>query len=244
MDKRQNNSIQEAALLGDLESTIIINTLMEVSFQDRDEVWRDSFLSSVANANLKLGDPEIVMSNDGFPYIQLQTVKTGEKFQAFVIATQLDTILNQGFGIVINPQAAQPDWAFSYGDLVNLKLNGSFYTDKTIFSSSKEQTSIGKDEEILVGQPSDEVFPPYLRRHIAEFLSYSGLKNAKLMLVARNYTDEERATQDLVFNIMPTQFATEQEFNNIMNTIQWFLPKHYSFFGVDELSIENGFQPL
>jgi len=64
------------------------------------------------------------------------------------------------------------------------------------------------------------------------------------MLIARNYTDEETATQDLVFNIMPTQFASEKDFDTIMNTLQWFLPKHYSFFGVDEMSIENGFLPL
>lgn len=239
-----NNNNQGDSLLGDLEKTIIVNQLMGTVFSERDERWRDQFLSHIDGANLKLGEPEVAISKDGFPYIQLQTVTTGESFQAFVINNQLDTILGQGFGIAINAHLDRPDWIFSYGDLVNLKLNGSFYTNNSVFSNPEGYLGIDKDEEILVGQPSEEIFPNFLRRQVREFLQYSGIKNPKIMLIARNYADEERASQDLVFNIMPAQFPSEKDFNTIMNTIQWFLPKHYSFFGVDELAIDNGFQPL
>ncbi|MFD1770982.1 hypothetical protein [Sphingobacterium suaedae] len=244
MSIRENNNSATNSLLGDLEKTIIINQLMITPFQERDETWRDRFLEHIGDANLKLGDPEVVMSDDGFPYIQLQTIQTGENFQAYVIKNQLDVLLEQGFGIVINPQHEQLDWIFSYGDLVNLRQSGTFYTDKSVFSNPKEYQSIGQNEDILVGQPSEEIFPPFLRRHIREFLQHSGVKNPKVMLIARNYTDEKNASQDLVFNIMPAQFATEKDFEVIMSTLQWFLPKHYSFFGVDEMAIENGFQPL
>lgn len=244
MSISNNNNNQRDSLLGDLEKTIIINQLMGRPFPERDERWRDHFLSHIDGANLKLGEPEVAISKDGFPYIQLHTVTTGESFQAFVINNQLDTLLEQGFGIAINAHLDRPDWIFSYGDLVNLKLNGSFYTDNSVFSNPEEYLGIDKDEEILVGQPSEEIFPNFLRRQVREFLQYSGIKNPKIMLIARNYTDEEHASQDLVFNIMPAQFPSEKDFNTIMNTLQWFLPKHYSFFGVDELAIENGFQPL
>lgn len=244
MSISNNNNNQRDSLLGDLEKTIIINQLMGTAFPARDEQWRDHFLRHIAGANLKLGEPEVAVSKDGFPYLQLQTVTTGESFQAFVIQNQLDIILEQGFGIAINAHLDRPDWIFSYGDLVNLKLNGSFYTDNSVFSNPEEYLGIDKDEEILVGQPSEEIFPNFLRKQVREFLQYSGIKNPKIMLIARNYKDEERASQDLVFNIIPAQFPSEKDFNTIMNTIQWFLPKHYSFFGVDELAIENGFQPL
>lgn len=242
--RKKNNNKQQDSLLGDLEKTITINQLMEIPFAERDEAWRDAFLKHIDGANLKLGDPEVILSNDGFPYIQLQTVSTGESFQAFVIKNQLKTLIGQGFGIALNAHLKQPDWVFSYGDLVNLRLNGVFYTDRGVFSHPDAYKGVDNDEEILVGQPSEAIFPNDLRHHIREFLQYSGVKNPKIMLIARNYTDEELATQDLVFNIMPTQFASEKDFNTIMNTLQWFLPKHYSFFGVDELAIENGFQPL
>lgn len=244
MKRSENKTIQNEQFLGDLEKTIIINQLMQISFEQRDEKWRDDFLGAIAGANLKLGDPEIITSNDGFPYIQLETISTGESFQAYVIAKQLDIIMDQGFGIVINAHQGQPEWVFSYGDLVNLKLSGSFYTDVSLFSNVEERTKISKDEDILVGQPSEEIFPIYLRKHIREFLAFSGVQNPKIMLIARDYKDEQKATQDLVFNITPIQFAHEKDFKIIMNTLQWFLPKHYSFFGADEMSIENGFQFL
>lgn len=244
MSKSENKTIKQEQYLGDLEKTIILNQLMLIPFKTRNEKWRDEFLAVISEANLKLGDPEIIMSNDGFPYIQLQTVSTDESFQAYVIEKQLDIIMDQGFGIVINAQQGQPEWVFSYGDLVNLKLSGRFYTDTSLFSKLDEQNEISENENILVGQPSEELFPNYLRKHIREFLNFSGVKNPKMMLIARNYKDEKNASQDIVFNITPSQFANEKDFSTIMNTLQWFLPKHYSFFGVDEMTIDNGFQFL
>src|SRR5690606_2988269 len=118
--------------------------------------WRDRFLGNIAGANLKLGDPEVILSNDGFPYVQLQTVKNDESAQAYVIEHQLEVLLEQGIGVVVNAHLEQPDWVFSYGDLVNLKQCGSYYTDKSFFSNPKQYNSIGQDEDILVGQPSEE----------------------------------------------------------------------------------------
>lgn len=244
MNTKELNSNSKGNFLGDLEKTLVINSLMQIPFGDRDEKWRDDFLLSIAAANLKLGNPEVTLSQDGFPYFHLQTVAAGESFQAFVIQNQLPNILEKGFGVVINAQQEQPDWVFSFGDLTNFHLTGSFYTEISNFSASTAYQAIGKDEEIMVGQPSEEIFPTYLRMHIKEFLNYEGVKNPKIMLLARNVHDENLASKDLVFNIMPTQFAAEADFQNIMNTLQWFLPKHYSFFGIDEMTVDNGFQPL
>src|SRR5690606_5496513 len=142
----------------------------------------------------------------------------------------LDIILEQGFGVVINAHLEQPDWIFSYGDLVNLKLNGSFYTDNRMFSNPDEYVGISKDEEILVGQPSEDIFPSFLRRHIREFLQYTAVKNPKVRLIDRNYTDAVRASQDLVFNTTPLQAPSEKGFTTTMSTVRSFLPKQYSFF--------------
>ncbi|GHE30776.1 hypothetical protein [Sphingobacterium griseoflavum] len=244
MGKTENKRTETHGSFGDLEKTIIINNLMRTPFEQRNQQWRADFLANIAGANLKLGNPEVVMSNDGYPYFQLETVNTGENFQAVVLERQLDTLLEHGFGVVINAQASQPDWVFSYGDLVNLKINKEFYTDKSIFSNPKEQQCIGKDEDILVGQPSEEILPRSVRQYIREFLQESGVKNPKVMLIARNYTDEKSVSQDLVFNMVPAQFSSEKDFDRIMKSLSWFLPKHYSFFGVDEMSVENGFQPV
>lgn len=243
MSATNNDSGAEFGL-GDLEKTVTLNALLDVPFEERDQTWVHSFLDNIADANLKLGSPEVVMASDGFPYLQLESVHTDENFQAFVINKQLPTLLLQGFGVVVNAQNKQPDWVFSYGDIVNYELNDSFYTEDSIFSHNKENVAIGSDEKILIGQPSDAILPKYLRNQLREFLKHAGIQTPKTMLIARNPEDDAKVKQDLVFNFTPNQFANEQQFQQIGNTISWFLPKHYSFLFIDEMAVENGFQVI
>lgn len=239
------NSADSAEIgLGDLEKTVIINTLIQEPIARRDQKWIADFLENIADANLKLGTPEVIIASDGFPYVQLETVNSNENFQAFVISKQLPTLLLQGFGIVINPQNEQPDWIFTYGDIANFELNDSFYSDESIFSSHKENVVIGSDEKVLIGQPSDAILPKYIRKQVREFLQHAGIKVPKTMLIARNFEDEKLVKQDLVFNFTPAQFANEQDFQQVGHTIAWFLPRHYSFLFIDEASIDNGFQEI
>lgn len=240
----ENKDTNSGVGLGDLEKTVKLNALMVVPFEKRDLAWRVEFLDSLPQANLKLSTTEVVLSDDGFPYIQLETVQSNQNFHAYVISKQLPTILNQGFGIVINPQNEKTDWILSYGDLVNYELNDNFYTDNSIFSDNKTNIAIGKDEKILVGQPATSILPSYLRKQLKEYLLHTGIKVPKVMLIARNYEDEKLAVQDLVFNISPMQFAHERAYNEVMQAIAWFLPKHYSFLGVNEMEIDHGFEPL
>lgn len=227
--------------LGDLEKTVILNTLLEIPFENRDQNWVNSFIHAVDQANLKLGSPEVVIGSDGYPYIQLQNVESDESFQAFVINKQLPAILTQGFGVVINAHKERPDWIFSYGDIVNYELNDVFYSDESIFSNNREQIVIQPDEQILVGAPSDSILPKYLKNQLREFLKHMGIETPKAMMIARNYSDDQQVKQDLVFNFTPPQLENEKLFENISNTIGWLLPKHYSVLFVDENAVEGGF---
>src|SRR5690606_13158050 len=188
--KEMDKTTSTVTGLGDLEKTVIINTLMETPFEQRDELWRDRFLQSVDGANLKLSVQEVAIAEDGYAYFLLETGNSNENFKAFVINQQLPNILKNGFGIIINAQHARPDWIFSYGDLVNLELNDEFYTDDSIFSKQQANLSIQADEQVLIGQPSDTILPKYLRAQLREFLHHFGLRHPKVMLIARNYEDE------------------------------------------------------
>lgn len=228
----------------DRDKTSIINKLLQTPLDLRDPFWIEQFLKNVAGAKFKLGSPEVVLANDGFPYIQLESVNSEEDIKPFIIDQQLQPLLTQGFGVVINPKKEKPDWILSYGDIVNLELNDEFYTDDSIFSQHQENVSIGADENILIGQPSDSIFPKYLRNQLREFLKYAGVQNPKIMLIARNHEDETKVKQDLVFNFTPQQLSDKEQFQQIGNTIAWFLPRHYSFLFLDESSVENGFQTI
>lgn len=234
-----NNGVNPEIGLGDLEKTVILNTLLEVPFGQRDEKWVDQFLSVIDQTNLKLGNPEVIVASDGFPYIQLQNVEAEESFQAFVISKQLPTILLQGFGVVINPQKERPDWVFSYGDIVNYELNDTFYSNESSFSHSQDIVVIGKDERVLVGAPSEAILPKYLKKQLREFLQHMGIQQPKAMLIARSFENEEDLKQDLVFNFTPPQLKNDKLFEEISSAIAWMLPKHYSVLFVDEASIEG-----
>ena len=75
-------------------------------------------------------------------------------------------------------------------------------------------------------------------------MTYQGITNPQVMLIARNYESETDASQALAFNIVPQMFASENDFNLVMQTIAWFLPRQYGFLGVDENNVDNGFMPL
>lgn len=236
-----NNNVQGEKALGDLEKTVIVQGLLQTAFEQRDEQWRDSFLEAIDGASLQLASQEIVLGKDGFPYLQLETTQANEQFKAFVINQELPTILQQGLGVVINAHHERPDWAFTYGDIVNLELNDEFYTDDSVFSKQQAEVSLQADEKVLIGQPSDTILPKYLRSQLREFLHHFGLRSPKVMLIARNYEDEVTVSQDLVFNFTPADFPNQNTFDEVMRTIAWFLPRHYSFFCVDETAIDNGF---
>lgn len=234
----------EGGNLGDLEKTLLINELLTIPLPERDNQWVAQFIEHIADANLAVAEPEIIMSTEGFPYFNLRTVETGENFQAYVIRQKLPTLLRNGFGVALNTRKENPDWMFSYGDLLNLELRDEFYTDEHIFSKNVGDFVLGKDEEILVGQPAEDILPGYARAQLREFLEYSGVTDPQIMLIARNYTDETKVSQDLALNITPKNFANNQEYETAMRTISWFLPKHYSLVGLAADTVDNGFQPL
>ncbi|MBP3943894.1 hypothetical protein J5U18_09995 [Sphingobacteriaceae bacterium WQ 2009] len=235
---------QDNNLLGDLAATITIQELMLVPFAERDEQWRMDFLVNLPTASLQLADPELVVGPDGFPYLQLITAEKDKNYQAFVIQNRnSDYILTNGFGVVINAHLEQPDWVLTYGDLANLSLNNEFYTDESLFSKETAEQTIDKDEKVLVGAPSEIILPKAVRAALREYLEYQGITNPKVMLIARDYESETTARQDLVFNITPQQFRKPEDFQALMEHIGWFLPRHYSYMGLDELAV-NGFNPL
>ncbi len=196
-------------------------------------------------ASFRCSEPQVITGPDGFPYFQLLMPRPNESFQCYVIERMKDDfLLESGYGVVINPEGGQPDWVLTYGDIMNLDLNGEFYTaGPTPFSTLKEDETIQGDEQVLVAQPSEIIFTKANRAVLREFLISIGLSSPKLFLMCRNSPSGD-ASQELVFNVTPEDFESEEAFRNVMQTIGWFLPRHYSFVGMNEESFKNSFMPL
>lgn len=232
--------------LGDLDKTDILFKLVQTPQNERDEKWQQIFLDNIAQASFRCGDPQVITGPDGFPYFQLFLPEPNKQFQCFVIDRMKDDfLLTSGFGVVINPTQNSADWVLSYGDILNLDLNKIFYTTtETPFSKETTNTIIIADEKVMVGQPSETILPKQTRQFIAEFLKMNGVKSPKVLLMMKHNSNGNGVSQDIVFNLTPNNFKDENTYRSVMQTISWYLPRHYSFAGMDEKSLGNGFMPL
>ncbi len=241
------NKVQQTAegYLGDLEKTGILDDLVKTPKAQRDQQWQDKFLTNVSGASFRCGEPQVAAGPDGYPYFQLHLPEPNKKFQCFVIDEMKDHLLKSGFGVVINPAPNSADYVFSYGDILNLEVNNTFYTDgETQFSKGASDETIDKDEKVMVGQPSEAVLPKAARQIISEQLKKSGVETPKVVLLMRSNDDGKDISQDLVFNVTPKDFADEESYRAVMKSIGWYLPRHYSYLGMEENSLGNSFMPL
>lgn len=229
--------------LGDLDKTDILFSLVQIPKAERDENWKQLFLENISEASFQCGDPEVKTGPDGFPYFQLFLPEPNKQFQCFVIDRMKDDfLLEAGYGVVINPAANSADWVLAYGDILNLHLNKTFYTTtKTAFSGRSNEIN-SENEKVLYSQPSETILPKQTRQLIATFLKNNGIKSPSVLLMTRS--DGNVASQDLVFNFIPENFKDDNAYRRVMQTISWYLPRHYSFAGADERELGHRFMPL
>lgn len=235
---------QKEGYLGDLKKTQIIAELLLVPREERDENWVDRFLYNLPAASFRCGTPQVIAGPDGFPYFQLLLPEHGEEFQCFVIDKMIpDFLVERGYGVVLNPGSGQPDWVLTYGDILNFHLNGSFFTMESDFSDRNTPDEVvSEGEEIMVGQPSETILPQETRKLLKDFFQLNGIEDPKVMLMMRK--NGEEVSQDLAFNITPEGFESEQHYRNMMQTVTWYLPRHYSVVGLHDNHLENGFMSL
>jgi hypothetical protein len=229
--------------LGDLAKTDTIFKLIQTPPEQRNDIWNDLFLDCLPGASFRCGDPQVIIGPDGYPYFQLFLPEPGVEFQCFVIEHIKDTfLLENGLGVVINPSGTGADWVLTYGDILNLHLNNTFYTKEHSFATHKEREVIDREEQVMVAQPSEELLPLFTRAILKEYLKSNGIAIPKVLLMMR--TIDGKMTQDIVFNITKSNFDNEDTFEALMASLRWFLPLHYSYVGMEEKVFDRAFVEL
>jgi len=77
---------------------------------------------------------------------------------------------------------------------------------------------------------------------IRDFFKSLGINDSKLLLMNRQNSDG--VLQELVFNLTPDKFETQEHYEGVMERIAWFLPRHYSYVSMQESSFKDAFKPL
>lgn len=180
------------------------------------------------------------------PYFQLLLPEPNTHFECFVMERMIPGFLLQsGIGVVINPTAGSADWVLSYGDLLNLHLNGVFYTPtENYFSKERGNETLAEEEKGMVAQPAETLLPKQTRALIASFLKENGVANPKILLLLRHTKEGNGTSQDLVFNLTPEDFTDKETYQEVMKRMGWYLPRHYSYVGTGTADLENHFEPL
>jgi len=229
--------------LGDLAKTDIIFNLINVPYENRDEAWEDQMIDALPTASFRCGEPQVIAGPDGFPYFQVLMPEPNVGFQCFVIEKMKDDfLLENGFGVVLNPEDGRPDWVLTAGDILNYHLNRSFYTTEHDFAQHTADEVVDQDEEVLVAQPSAYILPIATRKLLRRLFENNGIANSKVLLMSRKYP--EGSKNDLVFNITENNFESRQAFSDFMNAVRWYLPRHYSFVGMEESVFGGAFMDL
>jgi hypothetical protein len=208
---------------GDMSKTDALYKLFAVPKEKRDEHWVKNFTTNVADAGFRCGEPQIIQGPDGFPYFILHLPNQYQPFQAFVIRKMKDDfLLEAGYGTVINPHGSYADWVFSYGDIVNLQVNGEFYTSVPTPEHDEQEFLQG---DVVVSEISEKILPKQTRLVIKDFLKTQGMKDPRVLLFTKNI--DGIRVQRLVFDLYPKDFPTIRHFDFAMNHLIWFLPRHY-----------------
>jgi hypothetical protein len=224
----------------DINKTQALVPLLQVPREQRDEQWQQQFLQLIQHASMEAGDPEVQTGPDGFPYFVLRTPVPGRAFESFCIHNMMnDLLLEKGYGVVLNPSGEAADWVFSNGDIVNLAINGEFYSapdqsNPAYIEMTQQMGVIQKNDKVLLAQPSPRFLPVKTRTAIREFLKRNGIKRPMVMLLSR--TSEGRAVQQLVFNVFAEDLSSPEQVGMIMQSLTWFLPRHYAILSINKQS--------
>ncbi len=233
------NPLEKEPYYGDLQKTQILSDLFAVAREARDGKWQQDVIANLAEASFRCGDPQLLTGPGGFPYFQLFIPEQNQPFECYVLSHMVDDFLfERGWGVVINLHNNQPDWLLTYGDMVNYKLNKEFYSAPQV-TELPPSGIIEKEEQVLVGQPSDLLLPPPVRNAMREYLKYHGLTDVKIVLLSRH--TPQGPVQQLIFNLTPEQFEDEAKYEAFSQSLGWFLPRHYLFGAMEEKVFKGQF---
>lgn len=238
----------------DVGKTEEIDKLLSVPLSERNDIWKEQFYKLIDTASLSLPDENVFVGPDGFPYLLLNIPEPGQQYHSYSLRTVLGHCLENGLGLVIaRGDMSKPEWVFPFGMLWCFKEFGKLEVpaDEKIRGELLNETPAGRlskevveeSRQVMVGQPSEEYLPEYVRQVIRNFVTQRlNITDVQAFLLMDPAAEP---TQSLVFSIFPDQFANENEYGAVLSMLRWYLPTHYGLAGIArDAEIGNAFTPF
>lgn len=215
-----------------LEASIELKKLSRERPEKRDARWEAKFLENLGEAHLACLLPQIQQKKDGFKYFSMEIPDIGAPFQSYVVSEMIEShLLKDGLGVSVQSYHDDPDVLISYGEILN------YHYRKTFRSSIKNwiaptPNQFNEHGEILGGNPSDLIIHPLARKVILAYLVTHNVHFPKVSLL--NIMTDNGIMNQLVFNLVPEMFQSNEHFHATLGRLSWYLPKHYTYSSIPE----------
>ena len=212
-DRKKTRNNQDKVERNYIDSKQNISDLFKVDAQERDSEWLKSMTSSIVDAELFIKSKTPVEGPDKFPYFEIFLSSIDGPQGVCTIREILDTCLDNGIGIALDPKDEGPAWVFSYGDLWSMHYSVSGLGDVIGTKAS--------GDSLTYGNPSENVLPERSRKCIRQYFNQYGVKAKVAYLVSLSI----QPTEILIFDVSPDDFHSKENFEAVMDRLQWYLPK-------------------
>jgi hypothetical protein len=228
--------IQLAVPKFDLAQTQAIADLFAEPRESRDETWREKFYAAAPDATLMAFDPQVSQGPDEFPYFHLAIPDPGP-VTPFCITHLLDVVLDNGLGIAIfgdSSRSEDPEWVFTYGDLLSYSLFGHFDGDP----AGRLSSGGSKQDQVLVAAPSEDYLPARARKAMGNFVRRMyHHPDPRIALVCN-----PQAT--LMINLTLADYGDEDTLRKAVHYLCWYLPRTYRVAPMPAGWTDSSFVPL
>ncbi len=193
---------------------------LEVSDEQRHENWERQSLTLLPSAQLQVLTSEPIEGPDSWPYLYVRVSKEPAEPAIKVI----EWLKNRGIGLVIDHKEGQdyPDLVLSWGQVWWLSHRGLWPAVEASEPNSQKQV-IEWSSMHTIGQAHPDIWPPWARGILREFLSQQGVPQGKVLAYSRTGEDLE-----LAFSLESLGLPPESEHQGILEAISWFLPPHFT----------------
>ncbi len=186
----------------DFDAGEAMRELLAAPRDARNEAWQRQFDEAVKRAPFVAG--EVMQGPDGFAYRVLTSAGAGEDPDRLTSVPAIaQDATEDGYGIVIDPdEQGAAAWVFHYGQLWSLRQYDSFHgdpEDEAVEEGAVEH--VEEERQIMVGQPSEHMFPTYARRVVDLYLRrVVGIAEPQMLVMV---DEAARPSRNLVFNLHP-----------------------------------------